>query len=160
MHQKTIIISIALFIVIVVGMFVFAYIKKTEVTQKTQEETSTEKTTVDPYASISTITAKKYFINGEYTFVGEIPMPTPCDLVEVNPIIRESLPEQVTLNFTVLNTAQTCEQQITSQRFKVSVKASNKAIFNATLMGRSVELNIIPAAEGETPDDFELFIKG
>lgn len=160
MQQKTIIISIALFIVIVVGMFMFAYLKKSEVTQKPVEVPKDEQTVVGPYDSIKTITAKHFFADGVHTFVGEIPMPTPCDLVEASSMVAESLPEQVSLNFTVINNSETCAQQITVQRFKVSATASEKAVFKATLMGRSVELNLIPAAVGESPDDFELFIKG
>ena len=64
------------------------------------------------------------------------------------------------VDFDVINNADMCAQVITDQRFSVSFDASEEARISAKLEGRQVELNLIPAAEGETPDDFELFIKG
>lgn len=160
MQQKTIVISIALFIVIVVGMFAFAYLKKNEVAKTPTADTQTETKTATPYDSITSITAKHFFENGTHTLAGEISMPTPCDLLESNARVMESMPEQVVVDFTVINTAKTCAQQVTPQRFKVEVKASENATFSATFMGRKVELNLVPAAAGESPDDFELFVKG
>ena len=75
-------------------------------------------------------------------------------------MVAESYPEQITINFTVLNNADTCAQVMTEQRFMVEVTASEEATFSATLEGRPVELNLVPAAEGETPEDFELYYKG
>ena len=159
MSQKTIIMCIALFILIVAGMFGFAYLKKAEVAAPApQEETQGEEEV--KYASITRITAKHFFEDGVHTIAGEIPMPTPCDLLEADAIVMESFPEQVSLNFNVVNNAEFCAQQITPQRFKVSATASENATFSANFMGRSVELNLVPPAEGETPEDFELFIKG
>ncbi len=158
MNQKIVVAAISLFVVIVVGMFVFAYLHKTEpVTEETPAETTD---TVDPYANITRVTAKHFYIDGVHTLVGEIDMPTPCDLLESAATVAESFPEQVSINFSVVNTADMCAQVITPQRFKVSATASDAATFSATFMGRPIELNLVPAAEGETPDDFELFIKG
>ena len=87
-------------------------------------------------------------------------MPTPCDLLESSAVVAESFPEQIMIDFSVLNNAEFCSQVITPQRFKVTAPASEKATFSAKFMGRDVELNLIPAEPGEVPDDFELFIKG
>lgn len=159
MNQKTVIISISLFILIIVGMFTFAYLKKAEVNEPIQEEIQTPEEEV-AFASITRIDAKHFYIDGVHTLVGEIPMPTPCDLLEADARVAESFPEQVTIDFNVINTAEFCAQVVTLQRFKVSATASENATFNAVFMGRSVELNLVPPAEGETPEDFELFIKG
>lgn len=160
MNQKIIIVCIALFILIVVGMFAFAYIRKNEISETVTET----KVQVDEgevkYPSITRITAKHYYINGVHTLAGEIPLPTPCDLLEVTSAVKESAPEQVGLIFTVINNAEVCAEQITNQRFKVSAEAGQDATFSAIFMGRQVELNLVPAGEGETPDDFELYIKG
>ena len=159
MNQKTIGICIALFILIVVGMFTFAYLKKQEMKTDVpvvQENSKTE----NVYPEVVGVTAKHYFIDGVHTFAGEITLPTPCDLLQSETIVRESMPEQVVLNFSVINTAQGCIQQITSQRFKTSVTASESATFSAQFMARTIPLNLIPAAVGEKPEDFELFIKG
>jgi hypothetical protein len=150
---------IALFVVIVAGMFAFAYMKKQELNTATlkTEDTAVPKVA---YADLTRITAKHFFIDGVHTFVGEIPFPTPCDLLESSATIAESFPEQITLDFTVVNNSELCAQVETLQRFKVEAQASDKATVQARFMGRPVELNLVPPAEGETPDDFELFIKG
>jgi len=158
MNQKTVIIGIALFILIVLGMFAFAYMKKTEVTEG-QPVTDEPQEDV-AYASVTRINAKHFYIDGVHTLAGEIPLPTPCDLLETEVRVMESMPEQIVVDFTVLNSAEFCAQQVTNQRFKVSASASEEASIRATFMGRDVELNLIPPEAGETPDDFELFIKG
>lgn len=159
MNQRIIVISIALFVLIVAGMFGFAYLKKAEIAQE-QDVPQEEPQEEVAYASITRIDAKHFFIDGVHTLVGEIPMPTPCDLLEADAFVAESFPEQITVNFNVINTAEFCAQQITPQRFKVSATASEQATFKALFMGREVELNLIPPALGETPENFEVYIKG
>lgn len=158
MDKRTIILVISLFILIIAGMFTFAYLKRSEITQQPPVVIVEEE--VVPYADITRIDAKHYFIDGVHTFVGEIQMPTPCDLLEVDTVVMESYPEQIKLNFSVVNNSETCAQVLTAQRFKTSATASEAATVSATFMGRAVELNLIPAAAGETPEEFELFIKG
>lgn len=158
MNERAIIMAIILFVLIVGGMFGFAYLKKTEIsdtvnqTEEPQEEVK--------YASITRIDATHYYIDGVHTLVGEIPMPTPCDLLETNASVAESFPEQIFINFSVVNNATFCTEVVTPVRFKVSATASEEATFSAEFQGRPIELNLIPAPEGSTPDEFELFIKG
>ena len=110
---------------------------------------------------IERINAVHFYEDGKHTFVGEIDMPTPCDLLDVGAVVMESFPEQIVLEFEVISEdTDLCAQVITSQRFMVEVSASEEATVQATLMGRSVELNLHEPQPGETPDDFELFIKG
>ncbi len=159
MSKKAVVLTIIIFTVIVGGMFGFAYLKKQEVVmdQQIQEE--------DPqpevrYADISRIEAKHYFIDGVHTLVGEVAMPTPCDLLNHDVMVAESYPEQVSIDFTVINNSVACAQVITPARFKVEFSASKEATISASLEGRRIELNLIPAEPGEHPDDYELFIKG
>ena len=159
MNQRTIVIAVALFILIVAGMFTFAFMKKNELVEQEPVVEDEAQEEVE-YASVTRITGKHYFIDGVHTIAGEIPMPTPCDLLEVEAMVMESMPEQVALDFTVINNAEFCAQVVTPQRFMVSATASEAATYSATFMGRPVELNLVPAGEGETPEDFELFIKG
>ena len=70
------------------------------------------------------------------------------------------MPETAIIDFDVVNNTKGCVEVATPQRFKVSFDASVGASIKARFMGRNVELNLIPAGEGETPDSFELFIKG
>jgi hypothetical protein len=159
MHQRAIIMSVILFVLVVVGMFVFTYLKRGELA--TIDETPiVTKTEVTPYDHITRVDAKHFFIDGVHTLVGEIPMPTPCDLVDSSALVAESFPEQVTIDFNIINNADSCVQVVTDQRFKVSFNASSGASISARLNGRAIELNLIPAGEGESPDDFELYIKG
>ncbi len=158
MDKRTVVLVVTLFALIVAGMFIFAYLKRQEVS--TPAPVIVVEEPVVPYADITRIDAKHYFVDGVHTFVGEIPFPTPCDLLEATSTVMESYPEQVRLDFTVINNAEMCAQVVTAQRFMVSATASEAATVTATFMGRPVELNLIPAAPGERPEDFELFIKG
>lgn len=161
MSQKSIILIIVLFALIVLGMFIFANIKSSQLDQAVVEDVAQNDVGPDvAYPDIKRIDAKHYFIDGKHTLVGEINFPTPCDLLETDSLVMESMPEQVRVNFNVINNSDDCDQVPTAQRFKVEASASSLATFSAWFMGREVELNLIPAAEGEVPEDFELFIKG
>lgn len=159
MEHKNIIASGIVLALIIAGMFVFAYLKKTEMQSDTPVPTVTE-TPKTVYDDIVRIDAKHFFIDGVHTIVGEIAMPTPCDLLNWESKVSETKPPHVTIDFKVINHTESCQQTITPQRFKVPFNASADAVMKATFEGRPVELNLIPAKEGETPDDFELFIKG
>jgi hypothetical protein len=159
MSQKSIILIVTLFVLLVAGMFIFAHLKNAE--QVNETATSTPTVVVEVlYPNITRIDAKHYFIDGTHTLVGEIEMPTPCDLVEAKATVAESMPEQVMVDFTVINNAETCIQQVTPYRFRVDFVASNEALIKARFMGRDIQLNLIPAGAGETPEEFELFYKG
>ncbi len=160
MQHRAIILSIALFVLIVLGMFAFVFIKQNEMSQTPAPTDEIVETEGGKYADIKRIDGKHFFIDGVHTVVGEVPMPTPCDLLEVDALIAESFPEQITLDFKVINNAEFCAEVITPQRFKVSASASEGATFKAMLQNRVVELNLIEALPGETPEDFELYIKG
>jgi len=151
---------VVIFLLVVAGMFTFATLKKTEIQEEVIADTQEQPSAEVKYASITRVDAKHYYIDGVHTLAGEIAMPTPCDLLEVNALVMESYPEQIAIDFDVINNAQFCDQIITAQRFKVSAPASSEATFSAKFMGREVDLNLIPAGEGETPEDFELFLKG
>jgi hypothetical protein len=158
MSNRTIVLFVVLFALIVSGMFAFTYFYKQN-TPPPEPVVPQTATTTNPYG-ITRIDGKHFFINGVHTIVGELAMPTPCDLLTTDAMIAESYPEQVTFVFSVINTTEVCAQVITNQRFKVSAQASKDATLKATFMGAPVELNLVEADAGETPDDFELFIKG
>lgn len=153
----------AVIVVVVIGLLFYGSYTQTmkQAKQDDQGVINTATTTNDNlYSDITTITAKHYFIDGKHTLVGEIILPTACDLLDNDFLIRETYPEQVMIDFTVINTAGDCEPALTPQRFMIEVVASAEAQFQADFMGRRVNLNLIPAPAGETPDQFELFIKG
>ncbi len=160
MDKRTILLVVSFFLLIVVGMFVFAYLKRAEMVQAPVVEAPVEEEVV-LYPNVTRIDAKHFFIDGVHTFAGELVLPTPCDLLEVDTVVRESFPEQIVLDFNVINNSEMCAQVMTTQRFMTQpITASAEATVTATFMGRQIELNLIPAAEGETPEEFELFIKG
>lgn len=159
MNQKSIVLVVVLFVIIVIGMFVYAELKKNELSEISSTP-DVEPVAVVPYADITLIDAKHYFIDGTHTLVGELLMPTPCDLLESSATVMESFPEQVIVDFSVINTAENCIQMISPQRFKVEFVASLEATISARIIGREVPLNLIPAGTDERPEDFELFFKG
>lgn len=159
MDKRTIILAVTIFILLIVGMFIFAYLSREEVTVTT-ETAAPVMMEQGPYAYLEQIDGKYFYIDGEHIVVGEISMPTPCDLVEVEAVVMESFPEQVRFDFTVINNAEVCAQVFTQQRFMVQATASPEATLSAALEGRTIRLNLIPALPGESPADFELFIKG
>lgn len=160
MEHKHIVPSVVILVLIIAGMFIFAYLKKTELQEENTPTPVVEETTKSPYAHITRVDAKHFYQNGKHTVVGEILMPTACDLLNWNTRIAESFPEMVTIDFDVINNAEMCAQVITPQRFKVSFEASEGATIRATFEGRDIDINLIPSAPGESPDNFEVFIKG
>ena len=156
MNRRAIMLTIALFAVIVVGMFVFAFMER----DQKDADMDTDQVADARYENITRVDGKHFYIDGVHTVVGEIALPTPCDLLEGSARVAESMPEQITIEFDVVNNAEFCAQMITPQRFKVSSSASEDATFSAMFEGRPIELNLVEAEAGETPDEFELFIKG
>jgi hypothetical protein len=160
MEHKSIVAGIITVVLIVVGMFVYAYIKKQEIVTQEPVPLLPTTTVADRYAQITRVDAKHFFRDGEHTLVGEIIMPTPCDLLNWNAKVQESMPETAVIDFDVVNHSESCAEVATPQRFKVTFGASEKANMRARFMGRDIELNLIPAGQNENPDDYELFIKG
>lgn len=159
MNTRSITLFVVLFAAIVVGMFVFAYLKRQEMQSTMPVNDVTSETQTDA-PLVSRVDAKHYFDGTTHTFVGVVEMPTPCDLLNAEAVVQESYPETIVINFTVVNNADTCVQVVTPQRFMVAAAASSEANVKATWGGVPIELNVVPAAPGERPEDFELFIKG
>ena len=159
MSNRTIVLFVVIFALIIVGMFLFTYLYQKN-TEPVPLPTDTQATTTQNNYGITRIAAKYFYINGVHTIVGELAMPTPCDLLTTDATVAESFPEQVTFAFDVVNTTEVCAQVITNQRFKIDASASDQATLRATFMGEPVELNLVEAEAGETPEEFELFIKG
>lgn len=159
MSKKTIILTTILFALIVAGMFIFAFMKKSELenVQPTPPE-NVEKEEKD--YGINRIDAKHFFVEGTHTIIGSMVMPTPCDLLNAEVVVMESYPEQVRIDINVVNNSEFCAQVTSEQRFRVDFTASEEAVISAYLMGELVELNLIPASPGETPENPELFFKG
>ncbi len=161
MQRREILLIVALLIAIVGGMFTYAYIKRSAMSTPSN---TVKETPVDPQTlmNVTRIDAKHYFTDppGVHTLAGELPMPTPCDLLNANAVLLDDGKRAVVSFDVVNNSGGQCEQKVTAQRFKVGFKAAKDIKIEATFKGKPVELNLIPAAAGENPADFELFIKG
>lgn len=156
MDQRTIILVVTLLTLVIVGMLGFAYLKNGEISVPV----ATEEVDFDPYAYITRVDVKHFYSNGTHTFGGEFEMPTPCDLIDPRTLVSGYAPESVRLDFNVINSTNNCPAEITRQRFLIQANAAPDAIVSATFMGREIIVNLIPAAEGEKPSDFQLMIKG
>lgn len=156
MNQRAIIILAGVFVLVIGGMFAYAYMKRAEMNTVPQNH----EIPVEDDVAMTRVDAKHFYNDGIHTVAGEVMMPTPCDLLQTDSIVRESFPEQVTVAFTVVNHTDMCAQVVTAQRFKESFSASEDAVISGTWEGNAIILNLIEAGQGEDPDDFELFIKG
>jgi hypothetical protein len=156
MRKRDIMLISALLGAIVLSMFTYTYLVKNTTPEA---PTPIETPSVDAY-NITRIDAKHFYREGVHTIVGELPMPTPCDLLTYEARVAESYPEQVTYAFDVTNTSDACASVVTTQRFMVAATASEAASLSATFRGNLVELNLVEAAANETLESFELFIKG
>lgn len=148
------------FLLVIAGLLVLVFVGQNRLSTTDEEQQEPPQMEEENPYGITTITAKHFYIDGVHTLAGEIAMPTPCDLIDTTAMIAESMPEQVTVDFEVINNSEMCAQVVTNQRFKISFEASEEASIRARFMGDDVELNLVPPAEGETPEDFELYIKG
>lgn len=106
------------------------------------------------------VTAKHAYRNGTHIIAGEVPLPTPCHLLEATGAASADRKEVLVEITSSVKTDELCAQVITPARFKVSVKAAQNAKISATLNGQAITLNFIEAGPDEDLDNFELYIKG
>lgn len=139
-------------------MFGYAYMKRAELREPVVAPIIENPNNVEEEVRVNAI---HFFEDGKHTIVGDIMMPTPCDLLKSDVIVRESMPEQVAIGLTTVNNADVCAQVLTQQRFRVDFSASKEATISATLDGKNVILNLKDAEPGQEPDKLEdLYFKG
>lgn len=139
MQQRIMTMTGVLFSLIVLGMFIFAYLTQQE-RQVTTPKSAVVEIQTDSYAYIESVAIHQTYAAGVYTIVGELALPTPCDVLTLETFVAESYPEQVQLAFTATNPAEYCAQTITPQRFSAEVAVSKEASFAATFNTRPIEL--------------------
>ncbi len=158
MNQRALIVSAIIFIAIIGAMFGYAALKRAELDRPT---TSIEPIPESPRTEEVRINAVHFFKDGMHTVIGDLMVPTPCDLIQASASVAESMPEQVTIALTTTNNDDTCAQVMTLQRFRVDFSASKDAQIRATLDGKDVILNLRDAEPGTEPDKLEdLYFKG
>ncbi len=158
MERRTILLVAVLFVLLIVGMFVFAHLNKTE--QGVDVVKNDNDLVADPYAYITRIDVKQFIGAGTQTLVGVLELPTPCDLLTSEVRVLESLPERIEIDLSVNNTSDMCATVVTPQRFVKEVSASDTASVSVSLNGRPLEVNLIPAAPGELPGEAAVDYKG
>ena len=159
MKNRSIILIVILFAATIAGMFTYAFLKQREVAA-TPSDSEVKTTEVETsYGDITRIDAKHYYIDGTHTVVGEVLVPTPCDLLESTARLADN-DQSALLELTVLNNSSDCIQVVTPARFMASLEAADNLEWKATFMGKEVPINLIEAADGERPEDFELYLKG
>lgn len=152
-------------ILAIIGFIAISFQKTTLDTKRSSGEiastTAWENTPAEVIASPEiVITAKHAYQNGVHIVAGEIPLPSPCDILESS-ALPGSDKKQILVQFTYsVRSGEKCAPDITPARFKVTSKADKNAVLSATLNGLPVTLNLIEAGPNENLDDFELYIKG
>lgn len=153
-------ISVALWVVVILLIGGAFYLYAPESLRFWQGQTAAPITASQNVPKHEPINAKHQYKNGTHTVAGEVNMPTACYVLNTNSVIAESMPEQVTINFTATTGGDPCTQVITGERFKIDFKASGDAVIKATWNGQPVDLNLVPASSDEDLNNFELYIKG
>jgi hypothetical protein len=106
------------------------------------------------------VTAKHAYRDGSHIIAGEIPLPTPCHILESSATTSVDKKQVFLTLHSSVKTGEMCAQVITPARFKTTIKATKDAKISTTLNGQEVTLNLIEAGPNENLDDFELYIKG
>lgn len=165
MDKKGTYLIAAIVVIAVIGFIAISFQKSTLDTKPSVSDnastTAWENTPAEVIASPETvITAKHAYQNGAHVVAGEIPLPSPCDILETS-ALPSSDKKKILVQFTSsVKSGEKCSPDITPARFKVSIKADKNAVLSATLNGLPVTLNLIEAGPNENLDDFELYIKG
>lgn len=153
--QKTLISVIVILVVLTAGYWWYSG-------RQQEKGTGDMASSTIPVSEQDIVTVKHAYKDGSHIIVGSLMLPTPCEELSWETPIAESMPEQVSITFTskTKEGSEVCAQTLTAQSFKVTVKASEKARFSASLNGTPLRLNIIEAGEGEDLENFEVKLKG
>jgi hypothetical protein len=165
MNRKAVLLAFALFVAIVGGMFVFAYLKNAGAPNVPADTTTdTPVAEVEEKPLITRVDAKHYYTvvgeGGVHTVAGELMLPTACDLITNNVVLLDE-GKRAVISFDIVNNSNSdCEKATAPQRFKIGFPAAKDITIEAVFMGETIPLNLVEAGPGESPADFELFIKG
>ncbi len=151
--KKTIITIVSLIVLLTVVLYGYEFIfKKPVITSPTIDQ--------NEEIPLQALDVKEQYIDSEYTFVGRIPVPTPCHTLVSK--VQPTAPGVFQIQVTITPPAQgiMCAQVVTDKDFKVSFDAPEGIEVTALLNGVVYDLNRFIIPEGENIDTFELFIKG
>lgn len=113
-----------------------------------------------PISEKTVVTAKHAYRDGAHIIAGEVPLPTPCHLLEASTVVTTDKKSIAVQLVSSVKTDEICAQVITPARFRVTARADRNATFTGTLNGQEIKLNLIEAGPNEDLENFELYIKG
>lgn len=89
------------------------------------------------------IAAVHSYDNGTHTLAGEIDLPTPCHTLNVEALVRESFPEQVSIEFdTTSGDGDLCAQVITPTPWDISFQASEEPVITGAFNDEPIRMEI------------------
>ena len=170
MNTSAIHLAIGFFILLVVGMGVYTYLEKAaqqqssapvvDTTDDVGNEPATDTSPVSepvpepppspavpadmsPVSdSTEMLTITRAYSDGTHTITGEVMKPTPCHELTYDVMVAESYPEQVTIAFTTMSSAEMCAQVITAEPFTISLEVAEAASFVITVNGKVQMLSL------------------
>ncbi len=153
-------------VVLALGVFVAVSIERSKINDASQvagatwADTPAQKPTDLNVTQRTVITAKHAYINGAHIIAGEIPLPTPCHILEATTTVPVDKKQVFVIFTSSIKSGENCAEAVTPARFKLTTKAAKDAVLTATLNGQDVTLNLLEAGPNENLDNFELYIKG
>lgn len=126
------------------GRFSFEKYKK----EKIQEENN------QPVKNVGNLAMAHFYSDGEHTYLGHIETPTPCYNLSSQVFVEQSKPEQVTMSFVTVNTAEACIQIISQQVFTFAFSADEEIVVSAILNNKLLNLKITEVSSLEALQSF------
>lgn len=155
-------------IVVAVMVFIFVMFQKSTIDTATSDDTASTTAwenapAVSAPSSVTeknVVTAKHAYRDGSHIIAGEIPLPTPCHILDSESVVSTDKKHVLIRLVSSVKTDEICAQVITPARFKVTARADKGATITGTLNGQNITFNFIEAGPNEDLDNFELYIKG
>ena len=150
--KKTIITVVALLVILSVVVYGYEFIfKKPVIESPTTQESSTSTTQVE---------IKEQHKDAQYTFAGEIELPTPCHIIKTQVNKLSETEYQIQIDTIAPAQDVMCAQVITPKPYKVSFESANEVTITALIDGVLYETNRFLISNDENIDTFKLEIKG
>lgn len=89
------------------------------------------------------------YSSGTHAYIGVVPVPTPCHILEASAIVRESFPEQVDIVVVSHPGEGVCAQVLSQKKFKVAFTASSDAYMSIFLDGRRASSTVTEVSTEE-----------
>jgi hypothetical protein len=149
MDKKSSII-IAVILALAVIVFIVVSFQKSSLNTKSDTASTTEWVNTpaepspeDPLTTKTIITAKHAYKNGIHTVAGEIPLPTPCHVLESSVSASADKQKVFIELLSSIKSGEMCAQVVTPARFKVSVPADAGATISMTLKRKPRQLRAL-----------------